>query len=91
MVDLTLIQVQHIYSDKFTYLEMSRNMMLSLTDINARLASIRTGITWMQTNVDKINTDLEMQATHTVPLLLLPQSTLKEVLENIKRGMAQHP
>ena len=28
---------------------------------------------------------------HTVSLLLLPPSTLNGILENIKRGMAQHP
>ena len=52
-LDLTLVQLQPIYRDKFTYLQSSRNLMVSLTDINARLASIQTGITCIQIDVDK--------------------------------------
>ena len=58
--------------------------MVSLTDINAKLASTQTGITHMQTYVDKIYTYLETLAIYTVsPPLLLP-SSLREILENIK-------
>ena len=64
-------------------------MLLLLININDRLASVRTGITCIKT--DKMFTYLETLATHTISALLLPHSTLREVLENIKRGMAQHP
>ena len=36
MVDWNLIWMQHIYSDKFTYLGKSVDKMISLTDIYAR-------------------------------------------------------
>ena len=48
-------------------------------------------MTHRQTDVDKIYTYLETLATHTVSSLLLHPSTLREILENIKRGMAQCP
>ena len=65
-LDVTLIQIQHTYTNNFTSLERPGNMFLSLTDINAREASLRTGITCIQTDVDKIFTYLEMLATHIV-------------------------
>ena len=39
-VDLTLVHLQHVCWDKFTYLERSRNIMVSLTNIKPRLALI---------------------------------------------------
>ena len=60
-------------------------MMLSLTDINARLASIRTRITHMEMNVDKIYTYLETFTTHTISPWFIHLSKLREVLENIKK------
>ena len=42
-------------------------------------------------DIDKINTYLETVATHTISPLVLPPSMLIQVLENMKRGMAQHP
>ena len=38
----------------------------------------------------QICTYLEMIATHTMSPLLHPPSTLREVLENIKRGIAEY-
>ena len=40
-LDLTLIPLQHSYLGKFIYLKKSRNLMVPLTDINARLPSIQ--------------------------------------------------
>ena len=65
--------------------------MVSLTDISARLASVQTEITHIQIDIDKIDTYLDILATHTVSPQLLPPSTLQEIMENIKRGMAQYP
>ena len=65
--------------------------MISLTDTNARLASIWTRITCIQIYIIKIDTYLDTLVTYTVSYLLLPPLNPREVLENIKRGMAQHP
>ena len=59
----------------------SKIRMLSLIDINARLASISTGIPKAQIDIDKIYTYLETLATHVIFPWLLPPSTLREVLE----------
>ena len=91
MLDLILFHIQHIYSDRFMYLEKLGNMMLSLTDISARLASIPTGITHIQADVDKIYMYLVMLLTHTVSALLCAPSNLREVLENIRKGMVHYP
>ena len=88
MLDLPLIQIQQTYANKSTYLETSRYMMLSLTDINARLVSISNRSAHILMSVDKIYIYLGTLATHTVPPLLLPPSTLSVVIQNIKRGMA---
>ena len=56
MLDLTLIFFQHICRDIFTYFEISRNLIVSLTDINVRLASVQTGITCIRIDIDKIYT-----------------------------------
>ena len=71
----------------FNYLEKSGNILLSLTDINARLATIRTGISHIQTDVDKIYTYLKTLATHAVShcYFLLQHS---EVLENKRYDIA---
>ena len=45
--------------------------MVSLTDINARLALVQMGITCIQVDIDKIYTYLDTLATHTVSPLLL--------------------
>ena len=66
-------------------------MILSLTDINARLASIRTGITCIQTDMDKIYSYFKTLANCTISFLILPSSTIRKVLQNIKREMALHP
>ena len=91
MLAFTLIRIQHIYNDKFAYLERSGNMMLAFNYINAGLASSQIGINCIKTNVDKIYTYLEMLTTHTMFPSLLPPSTSKEVLENINKVMEQHP
>ena len=44
--------------------------MVSLTDINARLASVWTGITCIQINVEMIYTYLDTIVTHTVSPLI---------------------
>ena len=59
--------------------------MVSMSDISARLASIQTGITYIQINFNKIYTYLDALIIHTVSPFLLPSSTLGEILENIKR------
>ena len=65
--------------------------MAPLTDISARLAFVWKGITPIQIDFDKIYVYLDTLVTHTMsPLSLIP-STIREILENIKRGMAQHP
>ena len=91
ILDFTLTQVQHIYLNKFTYLEKSRSMMVLLVDINARLASVGTGITHIQTDIDKIYIYSDTLMIHSVSPLLLSPSALRKSLENIKRGMTQHP
>ena len=45
----------------------------------------------MQIDIDKIYTYLDTFMTHTVSCLLLSPSALGGFLENIKRGMVQHP
>ena len=40
MLNLTVVQHQHIYGEKFTYFKRSRNLMVSLTDISAKLACV---------------------------------------------------
>ena len=65
--------------------------MLSLTDNNARIASTQTRVICIQIDVENIYTYFEMLAIHTMSSLLLPPSTLRELLKNIKRGVAQHP
>ena len=65
--------------------------MVSLTDINARLASIQKGIFHIQTDFDKIYTYLETLAIQIMSHLLLSPYLHREILENIKRGMAKHP
>ena len=77
-LDLTLVQQQHVYRDKFTNLEASRNLIVSFTNINDRLASVQKGIAHIQIDVDKIYTYLSMLATYTVSSLLLPSLTLRE-------------
>ena len=64
--------------------------MVSLADINATLFTVQTRITHIQNSMDKVNTYLDSLVTHTVSVLLLPTSILRKILENIKRGMAQH-
>ena len=62
-----------------------------MININARCASIWTGITQIQTDVDKIYMYLKILATHTISLLLLHPFTLREVLEDVNKDMAQNP
>ena len=81
-LDLTFVWIQHIYKDKFTNLERSVNLMISLTEVSARLTSIQTGITHIQIDIDIMYTYLDT---------LLPPLTYREILENIKIGKAQHP
>ena len=67
-------------------------MIVSLTDINAKLKSIRTR-NYPYSNRFRENIQLfgNFNLTiHTITPLLLPPSTLREMLENIKRGFAQH-
>ena len=71
-IELPLIQIQFTCADRFTYLETSRNSILSLACINKRLASIRTGITNIKMVIDKIYTYLEIVAIHTISPLLFP-------------------
>ena len=40
ILDLTLIQLQYRYLNEFTYLQLSRNLMVSMMGINARLTSV---------------------------------------------------
>ena len=63
-------------------------MMPSLADINARLASITTGITHLQMDVGKIYTYLKMLAMHTIFPLPLPSSTQRSVVIYKKKRMA---
>ena len=65
--------------------------MMSLTYINARFASIQTGITHIHIDIHNIYTYLETLATHTVSSLLLHPSNLREMFENIKQGVRQCP
>ena len=58
--------------------------MVSLTDINAKLASVMTGIAHLQVDVDKIYTYLDTLVTHTESPHLLPPMTFRDILENIK-------
>ena len=45
----------------------------------------------IQIDIDKTYTSLDMLVARTVSLLLLAPSTLSAILENIKRGIVQHP
>ena len=90
-LELTLFQIQHIYCHNFTYLERYRNMVVPLTDINARLVSIQTGVSCIQTDINEIYTYLEKQATYTVPLLYFSLQCSGKSKKKIKRGIAQHP
>ena len=60
---------------------------MSLTDINARLASIWTEIIHIKVDIDNIYIYLE---TLFLPLFF-PPCNLQQILENIKRAMDQHP
>ena len=62
--------------------------MVFLIYINAGLASESTGITHKPTDVDKIHNYFEMLGAHAVSPFLFPPSTLGEIEENIKRGVA---
>ena len=55
-----------------------RKMLLSLTTINARLASIGKGIPYTEADMEKIYTCLEMLTIHTISPLLHPPSTLEK-------------
>ena len=68
-----------------------RNLIVSMTDINARLASGWIWITCMQNDVDKMCTYLDTLVTHTMSPQLLHPSTCREILDYIKRGVEQHP
>ena len=59
--------------------------MVSLTNINARLISLWTGITHIQIDIDKICTFLDTLLVHIVSLLFLSPSVLRNILENIKQ------
>ena len=60
--------------------------MLSLTDINARLASIQTGITGIPIYIDKIYTYLDTLVTHTVSPLLIPLQSLRKFWKISEKG-----
>ena len=90
-LDLILFQLQNRYLDKLTYLGRSQNLMVFLSNINARLVSIWTGIICINIYIDKVYTYLDTLATHGVSPFLLPPSTLREIFENIKKGIVQHP
>ena len=49
-----------------------------------------TKISHIQIDVDIIYTYLETLAMHTVSPLLFPFLTFREILENVKRNMAEH-
>ena len=85
MLDITLILIQQTYNCKITYLEIFGNM-ISLTDINARLASIWTGITHIQVDVANIYTYLETLATHIVFSLLLAPSSLSKMFKKYQKN-----
>ena len=65
--------------------------MVSLTEISARLASEKTGITCKQIDINKNYTYLDTLVTQKVSPLLLPPQLLEKFWKNSKRGMAQHP
>ena len=58
--------------------------MMSLTDINSRLASIQTGINCIQVIISTTYTYLETLAFHPVSTLLPPPSNLREMLKKLK-------
>ena len=77
--------MQHSYNDKFTDLERSGNMMLSLTDINARLVSIWIGIHSHTNSCRQILHAVRNVNYHTMYLLLLHPSNHREVLKHQER------
>ena len=56
----------------FTYLKKSGNMMMSLTDSNAKLASIQTKNTRIEADIDNSYTYLKTLATHTAHFVTFP-------------------
>ena len=54
MLHGTLIQLQDRYLDEFTHWQPPWHLMVSLMDINTRLALEQTGIICIQNDVDKI-------------------------------------
>ena len=59
--------------------------MVSLTDINARLPSVQTGIAYIQTDIYKIYTFLDtLCTTYHVSSITSPFNPPGEILENIK-------
>ena len=63
---------------------------MSLTDINARLTSIQTGITHIKVNVDNLHTYWKYKPLILFPLFY-PTSDLREIKKSINGDMAQHP
>ena len=55
-----------------------------MEDVNYQLASLRTGITYIQQGVDKVYNYLEALATYTLTPLLIHPSKQREILTNIK-------
>ena len=63
-LDIIFLQMQHIYSESFSYLNLARNVLISLADINARISMLNTDITYMQGDVDIVYNYLEAYINH---------------------------
>ena len=61
--------------------------MVSLTDISASLAYAWAENTCIQIDIDKMYTYLDILVTYNVSFTIVP-FTMKDILENIKWGMA---
>ena len=83
--------MQYTYAGPFYYLNVARDMIISLPDIKARIAVLWTGITHIQVHVEKVHIFLDAVATHIITPILIPPSDLKQLLSDVKEGMITHP
>ena len=83
--------MQYAYTESFDYLNLTRNMLISLADVKVSIAALHTGLPCIQVDADKAYNYLTALATYVVSFILIPALDLRQLLSYVKAGKVIHP
>ena len=78
--------MQYIHAGSFHYLNLARNMLISLANVKARVASFHTGITLIQVDINKVFNYLNALSTLIVIPILIAPSYSRQLHSDVKEG-----